>query len=215
MIRMAISARAITARIRARGRAAIGATVALTGATAASVAHAAEEAVEGTDATTGAFPPFETEGFASQLFWLALTFGFLYWFLSTRAIPRVETSLEGRGEVIEGGRTEARRLREEAEAAEAAYEQELATARRDAQRIAGEARDAANREAADARAASDAELDERLKSSEKRVAETKAAALAHVDEIATDVAQALVGKVAGVEASREEIAAAVAAQRAT
>ena len=182
---------------------------------AVSAAYAAEEAVEGTNAQTGAFPPFETSGFASQLFWLALTFGFLYWFLKEKALPQLEGTLERRETVIEDGRTEARRLREEAEAAEAAYEQDLATARRDAQRIAGEARDAANREAANARAASDAELDERLKSSEKRVAETKAAALAHVDEIATDVAQALVGKVAGVEASREEIAAAVAAQRAT
>ena len=180
---------------------------------AASAALAAEEAVEGTDAGSGAFPPFESSGFASQLFWLALTFGFLYWFLKEKALPRLEGSLERRSGVIEDGRTDARRLREEAEAAEAAYEQDLATARRDAQRIAGEARDQANKEASEARARSEADLDARLKDSERRVAETKAAALAHVDEIATDVAEALVAKVAGVEASREEIAAAVSAQR--
>lgn len=184
-------------------------------ALAASAALAAEEAVEGTSAESGAFPPFESSGFASQLFWLALTFGFLYWFLKEKALPQLEGTLERRTTVIEDGRTEARRLREEAEAAEAAYEQDLATARRDAQRIANEARDAANKEAAEARAASDAELEEKLKASEQRVAETKASALSHVDEIATDVAQALIGKVAGVEASREEVAAAVAAQRAS
>lgn len=178
------------------------------------IALAAEAVVEGTDAQSNSFPPFESSGFASQLFWLALTFGFLYWFLSTRAVPQLESTLERRSEVIEGGRTEARRLREEAEAAEAAYEQELATARRNASDIAAKARDEANRETADARAKAEAELDERLKASEAQVAETKRAALAHVDEIATDVAAALIGRVGGVEASREEIAAAIEAETA-
>ena len=173
------------------------------------VARAAEAAVEGTNATTGAFPPFESSGFASQLFWLAITFGGLYWFLLTRAVPRVEKALGARAEVIEGGRTEARRLREEAEAAEAAYEQELATARRDAGSIASKARDEANREAADARAKAEADLDARLKESEAKVAETKRAALAHVDEIATDVAAALMGRIDGVNATRDEIGAAI------
>ena len=181
---------------------------------AASAALAAEAAVEGTDAQSGAFPPFESEGFASQLFWLALTFGFLYWFLSTRAVPRIDETLGRREEVIEGGRTEARRLREEAEAAEAAYSQELATARRNASSIAAEARDEANRETSAARARAEADLDARLKQAEASVAETKRAALAHVDEIATDVAAAVIGRIDGVSATRDEIGAAIAAEAA-
>ena len=109
-----------------------------------SIAMAAEEAVEGTDAASGAFPPFESSAFASQLFWLALTFGFFYWFLKTKALPKLERTIEAREQSMNVLNTDARRFREEADVAEAAYTQELTEARQNAQRIGQEARDKAN-----------------------------------------------------------------------
>ena len=175
-----------------------------------SVARAAEEAIEGTDAASGAFPPFEPSSFASQLFWLALTFGFLYWFFKAKALPRLEETIEQRRTRIETDTVSARRLREEADAAEAAYTQELATARANAQSIASTARDKATGETNAKRAQAEADLDARLKQSEDRIAAIKAEALGHVDEIATEVTGSILGTVTGRQYSDEAIRAAVA-----
>ena len=160
-----------------------------------SIAMAAEEAVEGTDASAGAFPPFDGSTFASQLFWLAVTFGFFYWFLKNKALPKLEQTLESRAQRIEGDRTNARRLREEADAAEAAYTQSLAEARQNATRIAGEARDKANRETDEKRRVAESDLDAKLKEAETRIGAMKADAMSHVEEIADDVAGAIIAQV--------------------
>ena len=34
------------------------------------------------------FPPFDTSTFPAQLLWFSISFGFLYWFMSKRALPR-------------------------------------------------------------------------------------------------------------------------------
>ena len=178
--------------------------------TGVGIVHAAEEAVEGTDATTGAFPPFEPSGFASQLFWLALTFGFFYWFLTKHALPRLEGTIEQRRTRIESDTVSARRLREEADAAEAAYNQDLATARQNAQSIATEAKDKATREANGRREEVERDLDKRLKDSEARIAAIKSDALSHVDEIAADVTGSILSQVTGRDYSDDAIRSAVA-----
>ena len=181
-----------------------------------SIAMAAEEAVEGTDASSGAFPPFESSTFAGQLFWLAVTFGFFYWFLKNKALPRLEQTLESRAQKLDSDRINARRMREEADAAEAAYTQELAEARQNATRIAGDARDKANKEADEKRRAAEADLDAKLKESEERIGAMKADAMSHVEEIAEDVAGAIISRVTQRSYPQDRIREAVrevAAQR--
>ena len=38
------------------------------------------------------FPPFDTSTFPSQLVWFFIAFGFLYWYMSTRALPQIGES---------------------------------------------------------------------------------------------------------------------------
>ena len=179
-----------------------------------SIAMAAEEAVEGTDAATGAFPPFESASFAGQLFWLALTFGFFYWFLKNKALPRLERTIEAREESMTALNTDARRFREEADAAEAAYTQELAEARQNAGKIAQEARDNANAKTASKRAKAEADLDARLKESEAAITASKAEAMGHVQGIAEDVTGAILRQVTGRNYDEAAIREAVAAETA-
>src|SRR3954471_7726007 len=82
------------------------------------------------------FPPFDTPTFPSQLFWLAITFAFLFTVLWRVAGPRINGAITNRRGVINGAIAEAGKARADAEAAQAGYEAALAGARARANALA-------------------------------------------------------------------------------
>ena len=72
------------------------------------------------------FPPFKTETFPSQFFWLAVTFAFLFVVLWRVAGPRINGVITGRRNTINAAITDAAKARADAEAAQGAYEDALA-----------------------------------------------------------------------------------------
>lgn len=172
--------------------------------------HAAEAG--GAEEHGAAFPPFDPATFPSQIIWLAITFGLLYYLMSRIALPQVGAILEERDKRIASDLAEAGRLKAETDAAIAAYEQALAEARQNAHGIAQAARDKAKAESDQHRAAIEADLDKRMDEAETRITEVKDRALAEVDGIARETAEAIVETLLGPGAARQtEIAAAVEA----
>jgi F-type H+-transporting ATPase subunit b len=157
-----------------------------------------------------AFPPFAFETFASQLFWLVLAFIALYVLMAKWALPQVATIIESRQKRIEGDIAEAGKLKEQSEAALAAYEKALADARTRAQAMANETREKQAAQAEAARKRTEDELNARLAESEKALAATKEAAMANVRGIAEDAAAAIVERLIGTAPSKEAVADAVA-----
>ncbi|MBL8575282.1 MAG: F0F1 ATP synthase subunit B [Hyphomicrobiaceae bacterium] len=157
------------------------------------------------------FPPFESTYFPSQLLWLALTFGFLWWMMAKVIVPRLTDIIETRRDRISKDLGEAQRLKDETEAAIKGYDKALADARAKAQAIANETRAALNAEVEAKRHAAEAGLNEKLAAAEARIGEIKAQALGEVGGIATDTATALVNHLLGGTAGQDEISAAVAA----
>jgi len=168
--------------------------------------HAAEHA--------GAFPPFDGLTFPSQLFWLAVTFGVLYYLMGRVIAPRIGAILEDRSDRIVGDLAEAGRLKSESEQVIATYERELAEARAQAQKIAEERRAAVNADLAKRRADAEGGLAARLGDAEARIRSITEQALAEVDGIAASAAEAVVSRLASVTADPAEIAAAVRKVRA-
>lgn len=171
--------------------------------------HAATEAHGGGE--HGAFPPFDPATYGSQLFWLAICFGALYFLMSRVALPRIGSILEERSNRVAGDLADAGRLKADTDAAIAAYEQALAEARQNANAIAQKARNAAKAEMDAHRARIEADLQARLDAADARIAEVKTRALAEVDAIARDAAEAMVDALLGTRAGEAEIAAAVQA----
>ena len=159
----------------------------------------------------GAFPPFDPTYFASQILWLVITFGVFYLIMSRVVIPRLAGILESRHDRITRDLDEAQRLKSEADAAHAAYEHELAEAKRDAHSIAAEATEKAKAEAAAARAEVEADLAEKLSDAEARIADIKAKAMGEVGTIAADTADEIVKQLIGGKTTKAEIAKAVSA----
>ena len=78
---------------------------------------------------SGVFPPFDSTHYASQLLWLAITFGLFYLFMSRVVLPRIGGVIETRRDRIAQDLEQAARLKQDADNAIVAYEQELAQAR--------------------------------------------------------------------------------------
>jgi F-type H+-transporting ATPase subunit b len=173
----------------------------------------AEEAPH-TAATTeaphqGGFPPFDTTTFPSQLFWLAVTFAFLFTVLWKVAGPRINSAITGRRRAINGAIAGANAARGEAEAAEAAYRTALAGARARASALAEENRQAMNAEIAKAKAEADASAAAAMAEADARIAATRDAAKANVSIAARDTAIAIVAHLTGDQVSPEDAATAV------
>jgi F-type H+-transporting ATPase subunit b len=187
-------------------------TVPAPAATAAPADHATGTAVEhpaggGHDV----FPPFDSSTFASQLFWLAITFAILYWVLAKLAIPRISGILSDRAGRIAGDIEKAQKAKADSEAAVAAYEKALAAARSNANTIAEAARNEAKEAADKERAATEAELAKKLAAAEQNIAGIKQRALSEVGGIASDTTAAIVKALIDADAPKADVDAAVAA----
>jgi F-type H+-transporting ATPase subunit b len=143
------------------------------------------------------FPPFDTSTFGSQLLWLAITFGALYFLMSRVALPRIGEILEVRRDRIEGDLAEADRLRQKTDQAIEAYERDLAEARQKAHTIAAKTRDEIGAKLDAQRAEVEAGLGAKIAEAEARIQAGKKAAMANVAQIATETAQLLVSRLVG------------------
>ena len=155
-------------------------------------------------------PQLDPTHFASQLFWLALTFIPLFLILWKVALPRVAAVIEARNARISADLDRAAMLRDEAAAVLEHYEATLkdahekgrASLRKTAEEMAAES---AKRHAELARA-----LAERIGEAEARIAAARDAALANIRAVAGEAAQAATERLIGVKVEGAPLAQAVA-----
>ena len=155
-------------------------------------------------------PQLDISTFVPQIFWLAVSFAVLYVLMSRVALPRMTAILEMRAGRIEGDLKEARRLKAEADAAVAAYEQSLASARAAAQaEIAGtNARITAEQDRR--RQEIEASLSAQAATAEARIRAIRDAAMSDLQIVAADVARTMASKLTGTDIGTEAAANAVA-----
>jgi F-type H+-transporting ATPase subunit b len=145
------------------------------------------------------FPPLDSNTFAPQLFWLALTFGLLYVLMKRIALPKVEAAIKERRQSIERDLKAAKKLKAETQLALSRYELALSEARERASAIVKDLRDKIAAEVETERARHEALLSQNLAEAEQRIAQSKATAIAGVNEIAADIAEAIVTRLVATE----------------
>jgi F-type H+-transporting ATPase subunit b len=155
-------------------------------------------------------PQLQVGDFAPQLIWLAITFIGLYLFMARLALPRIEGALQRRADHIQADLDQAERLRQETQAAIAAYEEALAAARAQASAIAQKTRDELTAEVDRERAALEKELAGKVAIAEQRITASKEQAVRQINEIAGETAAALVEHLIGAQISRDDASGAVA-----
>src|ERR1700732_39814 len=150
----------------------------------------------------GAFPPFDSSTFASQLVSLLIAFVALYLIVSRIALPRVGSVIDARQNAIEGDLAAAQKLKDESDAALKAYENELASARSRAQAIGAKTREKLNAPSEAERRTLEERLAVKLAEAEKTIASTREAAMSNVRSIASDAAIAIVQRLTGLAPDR-------------
>jgi len=159
----------------------------------------------------GGLPQLNSEHFAPQLIWLALSFALLFFLLNRVALPRVGGVIEAREQRIQRDLGEAQRLKAETEKALADYEASLASARSRAGGIAKGIREKLAAETEGERVKIEQQITGRIGDAERRIGEVKAKAMGDVGQIAAETAEAIVAQLTGRSVSAEEARRAVKA----
>ncbi|HWY61043.1 MAG TPA: hypothetical protein VNW15_04000 [Rhizomicrobium sp.] len=157
----------------------------------------------------GGFPPFDTTTYPSQIFWLAVTFAFLFVVLWRVAGPRINGVITARRGAINSDIAAAQKARGDAEEASAAYQTALQGARKRAQTLAENNRQTLNAEIAKAKAGADQAAASAMAKAHERIAATQEQARGHVAKAAAEAAIAIVARLTGETVSPADAAAAV------
>ncbi|HWD27149.1 MAG TPA: hypothetical protein VG387_08290 [Rhizomicrobium sp.] len=155
------------------------------------------------------FPPFKTETFPSQIFWLVICFAFLFVVLWRVAGPRIAGTITARRGTISGDLAAAQNNRAEADAASAAYQQALAAARGRAQGLADANRKEIAAEIEREKQTADAKAHDDIAKAETRIAASRDAARGHVLAAAEEATIAIVAHLTGETVSPADAADAV------
>ncbi|MEM1396834.1 MAG: hypothetical protein AAGH38_05240 [Pseudomonadota bacterium] len=169
----------------------------------------AAEAASHSEESAGGLPQMDFSTYPSQIFWLLITFGILYFFMSSSILPRLGGTIEDRRDRIADDLDQAAESRRQAEAAEEAYKQSLAEARARAQAIAAETREEIDAEIASMQAEAEERVAAKISAAEAKIDDMKVAAKANVKAAATDVAREIISTLIDENPTEEAVSSAV------
>lgn len=154
-------------------------------------------------------PQLDPSTFGTQLFWLGICFVTLYLVMAVIVLPRISGTLNARASQLDGDLAEAEKLRDQAEAALAAYEEALADARSRALTLAQEMRAEVQAETDRQKAELDAKLAEQAQAADAAMAKARDAAMAGLHDAATDIVGEVMDAIGAAKADDAAVAKAV------
>jgi F-type H+-transporting ATPase subunit b len=147
----------------------------------------------------------------SQLFWLALVLGFIYFVIARGMVPKIQATVDQRDQRIADDLAAAERAKTDADATEEAYRQKMDESRAAAMKRTNAAKQEGALATEKRLAKADKSIQDKAAKAEAKVRESREAALANLEGVAAELAQDIVGKVASVSVSKDEAAKAVKA----
>lgn len=145
----------------------------------------------------------------SQLFWLAITLGFIYFVVGRGMVPRIQSTVDKRDQQIADDLAAAERAKAKADETEQAYRQRMDTSRAEAMKTTAAAKQEAARKIEQLVAKANIANHATLEKAEARIRAASEAARAEIAEAAADMTRDVVAKVAGLKIGREEALKAV------
>jgi F-type H+-transporting ATPase subunit b len=142
-------------------------------------------------------PQLDTTWYASQLFWLAITFTVLFLVLSKLVLPRLMAAMDAREAAKSASLSAADQFRKDAEHARLQYERAMADARERAKSLFVDAELSINQLSEQANKQMDKTLADRLKEADKNIASQQAELKRHFEQagaaLVADIATRITG----------------------
>ena len=149
--------------------------------------------------------------YASQIFWLLVTFGLVFFIVGRGMLPKVQKTIDGRDRSIAADLAAASRARDEADKAEEAWRQRDVANRDAAQGLVSDARHRAAKATEATLAQATAEQATRVAAGEADIRDATTRALAEIETVAAEATQEIVARVSGAQVSSAEARSAVKA----
>lgn len=149
------------------------------------------------------------ETYASQIFWMLLVFGFIFFVVGRGMVPKVMQTVSMRDQQISDDLAAAAAARAQADEEEEAWRKRENANRAKAQEIIAEAKAAAARSTEARLGETNARLDSQVSEAEGRIAAARAGALDEIEQVAAEAANDIVERLAGVKVDSAAARAAV------
>jgi F-type H+-transporting ATPase subunit b len=148
----------------------------------------------------------------SQLFWLAIGLGFIFFVIARGMVPKIQATVETREQKIAEDLERAQAARAAAEQTEEAWRARMDAARAEAARLAQEAKQAAARDT-DAKVRKAArKIDLKFEAAEGKIREAVDSARAEIEAVTAEATQEMIVRLTGIKVDKKEAAAAVKAE---
>jgi F-type H+-transporting ATPase subunit b len=153
-----------------------------------------------------------SEVLLSQLFWLAVGLGFIFFVIARGMVPKIQATVDAREKQIADDLEQAQAARSAAEETEEAWRQRMDAARAEGARIANEAKQASARDTeAKVKAVAD-ELTLKIEAAGAKIRRARESARSEIESVAVDAAQNLVSTLTGIKVDKRDAAQAVRAE---
>ena len=150
--------------------------------------------------------------FWSQLFWLTVVFGILFFAIGRGMVPKIQGTVDLREKQIAADLERAQAARKEADDTETAWRERMDAARGEAARIASEAKQASSRDTeAQVKKAAD-KLNLKVDASEQKIREAVQSARGEIEGVAVELTQELVSRLTGIKVDQKDVAQVVKAE---
>jgi len=149
--------------------------------------------------------------FFSQLFWLAVVFGSIFFVIGRGMLPKIQSTVELREKKIAEDLEGAQQARVAADETEAAYRARMDASRADAAKVMQEAKQASALETeAKVRKAAD-KINVKVEAAEQKIRDKVQAARAEIEAVAAEATQEMVARLTGIKVDKKEAGDAVKA----
>jgi F-type H+-transporting ATPase subunit b len=153
-----------------------------------------------------------SEVLLSQLLWLAIGLGFIFFVIARGMVPKIQATVEAREQRIANDLAAAQAARAAAEETEAAWRERMDAARAEAARLANDAKqDSARETEAKVKAAAD-KLNRKVETAEGKIRDALAAARGEIEAVAAEATQEMVARLTGITVDKKQAAEAVRAE---
>jgi len=154
-------------------------------------------------------PQLNPEFWASQIFWLILTFSSLYLIIWKVFLPKITLSIENRKSRVVNDLDEAQKLKENAEKKLNEYNKIIEESKKEAKKIIEDNKKKLDRDIKNKKYKFNDEIEKELMAAEKEIKDLKKSSISSINNIAAETSTEIIKQIINIEVNKSSVSASV------